>query len=80
MTINSIDVTDNNDVLVNGLRGFAIIRPNGIVKEFGNSDNAVSVNNSIVDYEGNIWTTHDIERKECIYCVQVRMWHRIFIL
>jgi len=55
LTHNAIDVTDDKTVLVSGLRGFGIIESNGNISEFGSDKNALSVNYSIVDYEGNYW-------------------------
>lgn len=55
LTHNSINITDDKTVLVSGLRGFGIIESNGNISEFGSEKNALSVNCSIVDYEGNYW-------------------------
>lgn len=52
---NSISAAPNGDILVNGLRGFGVISADGSFMELGENENAVSVNSSIQDYEGNYW-------------------------
>lgn len=52
---NRLTVSDNGYILVSGLQGFAVITPDGSVQEFGDEQKAVSVNDAISDYEGNIW-------------------------
>lgn len=51
---NAINATENGYILVSGIDGFAIIKPNGEVKEFGEEENVTSVNAVIADYENNI--------------------------
>ena len=54
-THNQIRVTDDGDILIAGLRGFAWIAPDGTVREFGERDHAESLNSAAMDYEGNLW-------------------------
>lgn len=54
-THNSIRITQDNDILVAGLKGAAWISPEGDIHEFREKDNASSVNSMDKDYEGNIW-------------------------
>ncbi len=54
-THNSLSVTESGDVLVSGLLGFGVIAADGSFMELGENENAVSVNYSIQDYEGNYW-------------------------
>ncbi len=54
-THNAVNATDNGYILVSGLQGFAVIRPDGSVIEFGEDDSAVSVNAAVSDYQNNIW-------------------------
>lgn len=54
-THNQITVTDNSTVLVSGLNGYGVISPDGGFMEFGEAQNAFSVNCSTMDYEGNYW-------------------------
>ncbi len=52
---NSVTATDNGYILVAGVQGFAVIAPDGSVKEFTEDKAASAVNTVISDYEGNIW-------------------------
>jgi len=54
-THNKIRVGKNGEILVCGLRGFAVVDSSGEVTEFGESEKASSVNSAICDYEGNYW-------------------------
>ncbi len=54
-THNAVAVTDNGDVLISGLYGFGVLSADGGFMELGESENALSVNCSIRDYEGNYW-------------------------
>lgn len=54
-THNGIRVSENGDLLVSGLRGFAVIDKDGRLTEFAETDKAASVNNAIRDYEGSYW-------------------------
>ena len=54
-THNKIRVSENGDILISGLRGFAVINKDGECIEFDETDKAASVNSAICDYEGNYW-------------------------
>ncbi len=54
-THNHIAVEDNGDILVSGLNGYGVIFADGSFMEFGEAQQAVSVNCSIRDYEGSYW-------------------------
>lgn len=54
-TANQISIADNGDILVSGLSGYGIISADGGFTEFGEEDNAASVNCSVRDYEGSYW-------------------------
>ena len=54
-THNTLTVTDAGDILISGLSGFGVISPDGSFMELGANENAVSVNCSAKDYEGNYW-------------------------
>ncbi|MDE5993777.1 MAG: hypothetical protein K2G87_12095, partial [Oscillospiraceae bacterium] len=55
ITHNSMRMMDDGAMTVSGLHGFGIIYPDGTLKEFSESDGAVSLNSAYIDYEGNIW-------------------------
>lgn len=55
ITHNSMRMMDDGSMTVSGLHGFGIIYPDGTVREFGESEGAVSINSAYIDYEGNIW-------------------------
>ncbi|MDE7302485.1 MAG: HD domain-containing protein [Oscillospiraceae bacterium] len=55
ITHNSMRMMDDGAMTVSGLHGFGIIYPDGTVKEFSESEGAVSLNSAYIDYEGNIW-------------------------
>lgn len=54
-THNRIRVSENGEILVSGLRGFAVIDKEGKLTEFDEADKAASVNSAIRDYEGSYW-------------------------
>ncbi len=54
-THNYINLSKNGDLLISGLTGLYIKYVDSTVLEFGEGDSAYSVNNAILDYEGNIW-------------------------
>ncbi|MCH5192764.1 MAG: HD domain-containing protein [Oscillospiraceae bacterium] len=54
-THNRIDVSDDGQILVCGLQGFAFVDADGSVREFGERHKAMSLNDAACDYEGNIW-------------------------
>ncbi len=55
VTHNAVTVAENGDILVSGINGFAVIDENGLVREFGENEKAMSVNAAIADYEDNFW-------------------------
>ncbi|MBE5954134.1 MAG: HD domain-containing protein [Lachnospiraceae bacterium] len=55
LTHNYINISNNGDLLICGLTGLYIKYTDGTVLEFDESDSAYSVNNAIIDYEGDIW-------------------------
>lgn len=55
VTHNSMRMMKNGAMTVSGLHGFGIIYPDGTMKEFSESEGAVSLNSAYIDYEGNIW-------------------------
>lgn len=55
ITHNQIEVSDSGDVLICGLQGFGVISGEGRFREFGETEKAASINNSFMDYEGNLW-------------------------
>ena len=55
ITHNSMRMMDNGAMTVSGLHGFGIIYPDGTIREFSESEGAVSLNSAYIDYEGNIW-------------------------
>lgn len=55
ITHNSMRMMDDGAMTVSGLHGFGIIYPDGTIKEFSESEGAVSLNSAYIDYEGNIW-------------------------
>lgn len=55
ITHNSMRMMDDGTMTVSGLHGFGIIYPDGTLKEFSESEGAVSLNSAYIDYEGNIW-------------------------
>ena len=54
-THNSVSVAENGEILVSGINGFAVIDNGILMKEFGESHKAMSVNAAIIDYEDNYW-------------------------
>ncbi len=54
-THNQITVTKNDTVLISGLNGYGVLAPDGNFTEFDEAQNAVSINYSDMDYEGNLW-------------------------
>lgn len=54
-THNYINISDNGDLLISGLTGLYIRYADGTVLKFDETNSAYSVNNAILDYEGNIW-------------------------
>lgn len=54
-THNKIRVSKDGEILVSGLRGFAVIDKEGRLTEFDETDKAASVNSAICDYEGTYW-------------------------
>ena len=54
-THNTLAITDEGEILISGLSGFGTISPDGGFMELGENENAVSVNCSVKDYEGNYW-------------------------
>ncbi|MDE6764233.1 MAG: hypothetical protein K2J73_11240, partial [Oscillospiraceae bacterium] len=52
---NSMRMMDDGAMTVSGLHGFGIIYPDGTIREFSESEGAVSLNSAYIDYEGNIW-------------------------
>jgi len=54
-THNKIQVSQDNDMMVCGLQGFALIDTDGHITEFDEKDKAMSVNAAITDYENNLW-------------------------
>lgn len=54
-THNTLAITDEDEILISGLSGFGVISSDGSLMELGEHENAVSVNCSVKDYEGNYW-------------------------
>ncbi len=54
-THNSIAVSDEGEILISGINGFAVIENNGSLMQFGENEKAMSVNAAIRDYEDNYW-------------------------
>ena len=54
-THNSLNVTDNGDILISGLNGFGVMHSDGRFTQLGEKEKALSVNCAIRDYEGNYW-------------------------
>ncbi len=54
-THNQIRICEDGTILVSGLRGFGVVRPDGEFLEFDENKKASSVNSAAMDYEGNIW-------------------------
>lgn len=54
-THNQIRAYEDGTVLISGLRGFGLLRPDGSFMEFGENKKASSVNGAVLDYEGNLW-------------------------
>ena len=54
-THNNISVSSNGDLLISGLTGLYIKYADDTILEFSESDSAYSVNEAIIDYEGDIW-------------------------
>lgn len=54
-THNNIRVSPNGDLIISGLTGLYIKYADGTILEFDESDQAYSVNDAIIDYEGDIW-------------------------
>ncbi len=55
VTHNTLNVTEDGDLLISGLSGFGVIFNDGSFMELGEQEHAVSVNCAIRDYEGNYW-------------------------
>ncbi len=53
-THDNLERLSDGGIAVNGLRGFGLFRDNGFI-EFGENENASSIEGSCLDYEGNIW-------------------------
>ncbi len=54
-THNDIHVYEDGKVLVSGLRGFGCLTESGKFYPFGEEQHVVSINASVIDYEGNLW-------------------------
>lgn len=54
-THNNISVTTDGDILISALNGFYVLFADGNSIAFDDSQDAVSVNEAVMDYEGNIW-------------------------
>lgn len=52
---NAVNVCEHGDILVSGNNGLARISKDGRLTEFGEEENAVSVNAAVTDYENDIW-------------------------
>lgn len=52
---NAVKACENGDIMVSGNNGLAVISSEGKLTEFGEDENAVSVNAAIADYENDIW-------------------------
>lgn len=57
VTHNQIRLTEAGDILLAGQQGFGWISPDGTLREFGETDHAVSLSGAAMDYEGNFWLT-----------------------
>lgn len=52
---NAVKACENGDIMVSGNNGLAVISSEEKLTEFGEDENAVSVNAAIADYENDIW-------------------------
>lgn len=54
-TINSIIPVFDGSIMLNALNGFGVIDSDGSLTAFDETQSAVSVTGSCIDYEGNVW-------------------------
>lgn len=52
---NAMSVTPEGDILLCGQRGFAWMDQKGALRNFDESTGAANLNDSLLDYEGNLW-------------------------
>ncbi len=52
---NALSVTDDGHMLICGQLGFAWLKPDGQLRQFGEEAHATALNSAVMDYEGNFW-------------------------